>query len=71
MAVSGSAISAYTYIPRGDVVSIKPTTILRSLCDSPAMAVLKIMGGESATVAGNDAPEVRRLLAEKGKAVRV
>ena len=70
MAVSGSATSAYRYKLSDGVVRITPTSCLRSLCDKPSVALVKILAGDTATVASGEAAEMRRLLAENGKEVR-
>lgn len=70
MAISGGATSAYTYKLNDGVVRITPTSRLRSLCDKPAVALGKILTGDTATVASGEAAEMRRLLAENGQEVR-
>ena len=71
MAVSGGATSAYTFTPLDSgIVSIAPTTRLRSECASPHAAAVAVMRGQAATVAGDDAYALRVMLASVGREVR-
>ena len=69
MAVSGGATVAYTYTPRGDTVRITRTTRLRSECATVADALRAVLAGNPATVAGDDAWDMRDALTKAGKAV--
>lgn len=72
MAVSGGATVAYCYRPVNDtIVQVSRTTRLRSECAAVADALRAVLAGNPATVAGDDAWDMRDALTKAGKAVTV
>ena len=66
MAISGSCCSGYIYEMRGGVLTIlRGETRLRSAFDSPRDAAAKLLRGEQAAVAANDAWMLRELMTGK------
>ena len=59
MAVSGSVVHAYRCWLEDGKLKMQPTSILRDLCDAPDYAVLMILAGGVAVVAGSDVDAVR------------
>ena len=59
MAVAGSVVHAYRCWLEDGKLKMTPTSILRDLCDAPDYAVLMILAGDMAIVAGSDVDAVR------------
>lgn len=59
MAVAGSVVHAYRCWLEEGRLKMQPTSTLRDLCDAPDYAVLMILAGDMAIVAGSDVDAVR------------
>ena len=59
MAVAGSVVHAYRCWLEDGKLKMQPTSTLRDLCDAPDYAVLMILAGDMAIVAGSDVDAVR------------
>lgn len=71
MAIAGGATVAYHYRPvTENIVRVERTTRLRSECAAVPDAMAAVLAGSPATVAGDDAPKVRELLAAAGRGVQ-
>lgn len=70
MAISGGSTSAYlvriTRAFDGSIDwnhrTVRPTSALRDVCDSPEVAVGKLKNGEQALIAGSDIVAVEKLI---------
>ena len=59
MAIAGSTVHAYRCWLEDGKLKMQPTSTLRDLCDAPDYAVLMILAGDMAIVAGSDVDAVR------------
>lgn len=72
MAIAGGATVAYHYRPvTENIVRVERTTRLRSECAAVPDAMAAVLAGSPATVAGDDAWDMRDALTKAGKAVTV